>query len=376
VQAYRCEADVIAGLERFAQEELARLGGRSIQVVRPGVLQFRAADLRPLLRSKTALSIYLLERFQVPRPRALLGDRHLRAVLAQTDVVQALLPPGKYRTFMLGAAGSSSTVMARLKVELARHTGLREADHEGDLLIRMRPSLRCPSPTAHSRLPALEAQRRPEAGSCQRLQVGSAERVGWDVLVRISPRPLAARDWRVCDLEGMLQATVAHVMVLLTQPAAGDVYLNLGCGSGTLLIERALTGPARRLIGCDVAPGAIACAQANIAAYLKGGRGAFELHNWDARRLPMADASVDAITADLPFGNLVGSHGENVVLYPQLMEEAARVARPGARCVLITAEVRLMERVLDQMRTSWQNQQTFRVDLGGLRPAVFVLRKV
>jgi len=38
--------------------------------------------------------------------------------------------------------------------------------------------------------------------------------------------------------------------------------------------------------------------------------------------------------------------------------------------------VRLMERVLDQMRTSWQNQQTFRVDLGGLRPAVFVLRKV
>ena len=46
------------------------------------------------------------------------------------------------------------------------------------------------------------------------------------------------------------------------------------------------------------------------------------------------------------------------------------------RGVLITAEVRLMERVLDQMRTSWQNRQTFRVNLGGLRPAIFVLRRV
>jgi tRNA (guanine6-N2)-methyltransferase len=376
VQAYRCEADVIAGLEPFAREEIARLGGRDVRIVRPGALQFTAADLRSLLQSKTALAIYLLERFDVPRPKALLGDRHLRAVLVQTDAVLALMPRGTYRTFMLGAAGSGSTVMARLKAELARHTGLREVDEEGELLIRVRPSPHCPSPVACSRLLAPEAQHQSEAGSREEPQVGSRKRTGWDVLVRISPRPLATRDWRVCDVEGTLQATVAHVMALLTRPAADDVYLNLGCGSGTLLIERASAAPARRLIGCDIAPRAIACAQANIAAYLKGGRGAFELYDWDARRLPMADASVDAITADLPFGHLVGSHDENVALYPQLMDEAARVARPGTRCVLITAEVRLMERVLAQMRASWQNQQTFRVNLGGLRPAIFVLRRV
>ena len=375
--AYRCEADVIAGLEPFAQQEIARLGGHDVRVVRPGLLEFTAADLRPLLRSKTALAIYLLEYFDVPRPRALLGDQHLRAVLAQTDVALALLPPGGCRTFMLGAAGPGSTVMARLRAELARHTGLREVAEEGELLIRVRPSLRRSSSGACARLSVSDARRRSNGGSREKLQAGSAGRVGWDVLVRISPRALGARDWRVCDMEGMLQATVAHVMASLTQPSADDVYLNLGCGSGTLLIERASAGPARLLIGCDVAADAIACARANIAAYLtKGGRGAFELHDWDARRLPMADASADAITADLPFGNLVGSHGENVALYPQLMEEAARVARPGARCVLITAEVRLMERVLDQMRMRWQTQGTFRVDLGGLRPAIFVLRRV
>ena len=80
------------------------------------------------------------------------------------------------------------------------------------------------------------------------------------------------------------------------------------------------------------------------------------------------------ISADLPFGHLVGSHEENLSLYPDLLAEAARVARPGARSVLLSHEVRLMERLLAQ-QSSWKLEQMVRVDLGGLFPRIFQLRR-
>ncbi|PJF48337.1 MAG: methyltransferase domain-containing protein [Chloroflexi bacterium] len=360
-----CEADVIAGLEPFVSQELAALGVRHAHVVQPRVIQFSARALRPLLGLHMALSVYLLRRYAVARPKALLGDQHLRALFTQVDAALGLAPHGAYRTFMLGAAGAGSTVMTRLKSAIAQHTGLREAHEEGDLLIRIRPS-RGPFPDAQG------------GEAPQEATASSRSASGWDVLVRLSPKPLATRAWRVCNIPGSLQATVAHAMAWLTRPTPDDVYLNLGCGSGTLLIERAAAGPARRLIGCDTDPHALTCAQANIAAYQAGAKGErhpFELREWDMRCLPLPDASVDAITADLPFGHRVGSHDDNMALYPALLREAARVAKPGARCVFITAEVRLMESALAQTPSPWLRDLTFRVNLGGLRPAIFALRR-
>lgn len=352
MEAHRCEADVIAGLESLAVQELAALAAREACIARPGVIQFSTRALRPLLELKTVLAVYLLRRYEAPRPRALLGDQHLRALLAQIDVARGLLPREAYRTFMLGAAGADSPVMARLRSAIARHTGLQEVNAEGELLIRIRPASGCPD--------------------------SARSRDAWDVLVRLSPQPLATRQWRVCNIPGSLQATVAHAMALLTRPTPDDVYLNLGCGSGTLLIERAMAGPACRLIGGDTDRQALACARENVASYSNSApdeRHAIELHCWDMRRLPLPDASVDVITADLPFGHRVGSHDDNLALYPALLREAARVAKPGARCVLVTAEVRLIENTLARMSALWQRDASLRVNLGGLRPAILSLRR-
>jgi len=338
-----CEADVIAGLESFASAEIVRRGGRRVQIIRQGTLTFAASQLAPLSELKTVLSVYRCLWFDVPRPRALLADQHQRALLAELDTVLALYPPKTYRTFMLAAAGAHTPVMSRLRTAIAAHTGLCSVDEAGELLIRIRPSF---------------------AGR------------GWDVLVRLSPRPLAARNWRVCNVNGSLQATAAHVMVMLTQPQPGDVYLNLCCGSGTLLIERALAGPASRLIGCDTDAHALDCARQNASACLSVQHSAFELYPWDARHLPLPEASVDALTADLPFGGRVGSHSENLTLYPQVLGEAWRVAKPGARFVLITAEVRLMQALTAQMSDVWRCERVLRINLGGLQPAIFVLRRV
>jgi len=339
---HRIEVIVAEGLEPIARDEIRRLGpaARPERGGPPGVIPMAyAGELRALLGLRTAQSVYLVLGFPVPRPKALLGDEHFRAILAVVDRVRRLHPPHAFATLFLSAAGADSAVLTRLKAELAAAAGLSVGAEDGDLLLRLR---------------------RAAGGE------------GWELLVRLSPRPLATRPWRVCNREGALNGAVACAMAQLTAPAPDDRFLNIACGSGSLLVERLLLGPARRAIGCDIDPAALDCARANLAA--AGLTQRCELHPWDAARLPLHDSSVDAICADLPFGHMVGSHAENLSLYPALLAEAARVARPGAHCVLLSHEVRLMEGLLAG-RPGWGLHSVVRIDLGGLHPRIFVLER-
>lgn len=346
VTTYACEADVAPGLEGIAADELRHLLGADLSALsgtRPGSLAFEySGDLAQLLRPRTVLAIYLLRRFAVPRPRALLGDAHFRAIVRQIATIRALAPPDAYGTLYLSAAGSDSSVLSRLKEELGKTTGLRALPpgaREGDLRLRLR-----------------------------RAATGEA----WELLTRITPRPLGARPWRVQNLEGALNATVAHAIALLTGPDPRDNFLNLACGSGTLLIERATCGPATRLLGVDTSTEAIAIAGANVAA--AGYANRIELQQGDARALDLPDASIDALCADLPFGHLVGTHDENLTLYPAILDEAARVARREAPFAVLSHELRLMESLI-AASADWALDQTLRVTLGGLHPRIFLLRR-
>lgn len=335
----RIEIVVPEGLEPIAGAELRRLapGARLAQPAAGLFALDYAGDLRMLLGLRSVTSVYLLRRFAVPRPKALLGDENLRTILAQIERVRRLHPSGAFSTLFLSAAGADSSVLTRLKTELVARSGLTLGVDDGDLLLRLRRA---------------------------------TDTDGWDLLTRLSPRPLATRVWRVCNLEGALSGPIAYTMARLTQPAAADRFLNIACGSGSLLIERLLIGQARRAIGCDTDSVALACARANLSA--AGMEGRAELVDWDARALPLPEASIDTIAADLPFGHLVGSHTENLKLYPALLAEAARVARPGARAVLLSHEVRLMEQLLAET-PAWQLDQAIRIDQSGLHPRMYVL---
>lgn len=341
------EVQVPEGLEAIAFGELrSRLGGQEKLLhplgMFPGVLQFAyTGKLAMLLHLKCALSLFSLQRFAVPRPRALLGHQNFQAILQQITEIVKLAPRGAYRTLHLAAAGSDSSVMARFAGTIAAQFGLEAAQGEGDLLVRVRPPL--------------------DGGA------------GWEVLVRMTPRPLSMRKWRVCDYEGALNAAVAHAMALLARPAAEDIFLNLACGSGTLLVERAAAAPAKRLMGCDVDENALHCARENIAASEHAAR--IKVYPWDARALPLAGGCIDVVCADLPFGLDVGSHQENVSLYPDILKEAARVTRPGGRAVLLTHEIRLM---MAQVEASaeWAVEDIIPLAITGLHPRIFRLKRV
>jgi 23S rRNA G2445 N2-methylase RlmL len=338
---YEIEASVHRGIEDMAAREIRMFLERNAVHAAPqaGVIRFVfRGHLQELLRLRTVSSPYLVLRFVVPRPKALLGDQHLRRILDAAQEVLRLSPQGSFRTLHLSAAGADSPVMRRLVSEIAGATGLREDPEEGNLQVRVRKS---------------------------------RDRPAWEVLTRLSPRPLSARPWRVCNLQGGLNASIAAAMVMLTEPKPSDTYLNPCCGSGTLLIERAAEGKAGQIIGADTSLDALNCARQNIAA---SGRNGIEIQQWDARLMPLPDGSVDAICADLPFGHTVGSHAENRELHGDMLRDCARVARPHARACFLTHQAGMMAELLRDVNV-WTVQRQNRIELAGLKPTLFVLAR-
>src|SRR5262249_16417511 len=94
----------------------------------------------------------------------------------------------------------------------------------------------------------------------------------------------------------------------------------------------------------------------------------------DITDLPLSAKSVDVITADLPFGQLVGSHDDNLALYPKLLKEAARLLKQGGRKGLISHEVWLLRRALADSH-DWKIEQNVRVAIGGMHPRIWVLSR-
>ncbi len=338
------EIEVAPGVEPYALDELQeKFPNRIVNepTVVPGAIRLAyAGNLGGLLSLQTVIAVYLLETFPIPRPKALLGHQHFTRLNRMIQQVRGLTGwSDAYTTIHINAAGSGSSVMMRLLEDLGDATGLTPNSDEGDLLLRLRPSV---------------------------------DRDGWDVLIRLSPRPNATRDWRMVNLPGALNASVARVMVRAASPTAEDRVLNIACGSGTLAIERLLERPAQSVIACDVEQEALAAAQANIAS--AGLSDQIDLRDWDATDLLMSPNSVDVLYGDLPFGNLMGSHRENIRLYPALLKEAARVVKRGGRAAIISHEIRLFEAVLRD-QDKWEIENSFQVTLSGLHPKVYLLMR-
>ena len=190
---------------------------------------------------------------------------------------------------------------------------------------------------------------------------------GWDVLVRVGPRPLSARAWRVADYPGAVNATIAAAMVRLGEVRADDRVLNLMCGSGTLLVERLLAGPAAAAVGVDVSEAAVAASSANLAA---AGVTAQVLQG-DA--LASVPGAFDLLLADPPWGTLHGSHETNASLHAALLTAAYEAAAPGARFVVLTHEIKIMERAVRAADALWRVRDEVRVFAKGHHPRIYVL---
>jgi tRNA (guanine6-N2)-methyltransferase len=344
------ELECLPGLEPTVREELhERLASRVTVVAQPqaGRLQIGLRGPARLLSSlRSVLAAHLLLAFPVPRPKALLGHEHFTRLVAAIE--GEIVAPARdgFASMRLSAAGSDSSVMQRFQAELSQALHLEGGGEQADLLVSMR---------------------RPAGGAS-----------GWEVLVRTTPRPLAARAWRVCNMPGALNATAAYAMARMVATGRPQTLVNLACGSGTLLVEYLGYHPALAAVGIDVSDEALRCARANLSAAGKAGEAL--LARGDVAALPLPARSVDAFLVDLPYGMLVGSAEANERLYPVVLREAARVAAMGARLAAITTNRTAFERALTECRGEWRQQEgvtlTVPFKSGYIHPTIYRLTRV
>ena len=307
----RIRLDVVPGLVPVLLDEL----GTTVDE-RTEAFVVLDMDRRDALHLRTAYAAYAVATFDVRAPKALLGDANLKTI---TKLVGDVARSQPFTAVRIGAAGADSPVMRRIGDELATAARLPHDPAHGDLLVRIIRSGR--------------------------------EDGGWQVLVRLTPRPLSNRPWHVAGFEGAIDASVAAAMVRLTDPRPDDVFLDPTSGSNTIVLERRHHGPARLALGSDLS----ADARAEVRA--------------DASRLPLADATVTALAANPPWNHRFEAD-EN--LHAALLAEAGRVATLEARFVVLTHDIRRFERALrDQHR--WQVQQQLKLDLRGHHPRLYVL---
>ena len=169
-------------------------------------------------------------------------------------------------------------------------------------------------------------------------------------------------------LHASLRPTTAYAMVLLSNPQPDDVFLDPMCGAGTILIERALTGRYKSLLGGDLDQTAVATTLENIGPRYKP----TQIRHWDATHLSLADNSVDKVVSNLPFGRQVGTHEDNAVLYPRFFHEMERVVRPGGRLSILSGEHQFLKDALAKSR-SLRLREKYDILVLGMPATIYVI---
>jgi SAM-dependent methyltransferase len=121
-----------------------------------------------------------------------------------------------------------------------------------------------------------------------------------------------------------------HMLVRFLQPAAGDRVLDLGCGSGRVLVWNQPLGPYQ--VGLDVSPFFAAEARASV-----------DLALGDLRRLPFADCSFNKAYALDVFEHLSRD------ALGQMLDEASRILEPAGQ-LFVYSHVRKNARIAVGLR--------------------------
>jgi 23S rRNA G2445 N2-methylase RlmL len=168
-----------------------------------------------------------------------------------------------------------------------------------------------------------------------------------------------------------LNPVLANLIVRAVGAKDDEVFMDPMCGAGTILIERAMIGPYKRLLGGDITRKAVSKARDNLSTM--GVRATVK--RWDATHLPLANESITTVVSNLPYGIRASSHEENLKLYPRFMKDISRVLSVGGRGGLLTQEKRLLEGALARSGSS-RLTKIFKIETGGLRPTLYVFRRV
>lgn len=164
---------------------------------------------------------------------------------------------------------------------------------------------------------------------------------------------------------------VAAGLLRMAKLRAGDLLLDPCAGVGTVPIVDAVLrgGPA---LSTEQDPEATRLARENVMSLAV--QPLVSVLEADATDLPLADASVDRVVSDLPFGKRIGSNELNKTLYPAILREIERVLTADGRCVLLSDDKRVFaESVAHARGLKVSGERVIRYN--GVTPTAYVVRR-
>ena len=171
----------------------------------------------------------------------------------------------------------------------------------------------------------------------------------WEVSVRLTTRPLSLRDYRVANIKGGLNPTIAYTMnTFCNIGVKHKSYLNVFSGSGTLLIEAGLeamkSNPNLKLVGFDIDGKSNALAIQNIkkADLIRQ----IHLKTADIYNKPHL-GKFDIIVSDLPFGMQISSKENLDNLYQTFVTYCEETLNQEGVLVVYTTEHKILQRILE-----------------------------
>ncbi len=126
---------------------------------------------------------------------------------------------------------------------------------------------------------------------------------------------------------GSMDPLLARALANVAGARPGATVLDPMCGTGGILLEAGLVGA--NVLGTDAQQQMVEGTRENLTAFLDGD---WHVARADARSLPLADDSIDAVVFDAPYGRQSKIEGDLDDLLSSALAEARRVA---PRCIVV-----------------------------------------
>jgi 23S rRNA G2445 N2-methylase RlmL len=342
-----CFALVVPGLEKVAAEEIKDVLAADIKRTLPGMVVFRCAEItKQFLALRTVEDVFLLAWGSGELTHRFEDLKHIQGWTAREADWASLLrlhhqihaKPKGTPGYRLISQMEGRHAYRRMDVQKALAQGLA-----GKLPARWRPVEENASVEVWIRI------------------LQSTAVCG----IRLSDRTMRHRTYKREHIAASLRPTVAASMVRLADIGQGESLLDPCCGAGTILAEHLETSRNARALGGDIDKKALSAARSNLRRFHSA-----HLVRWDARRLPLADATCRRIACNPPFGKQLGNPHEIHDLYRALVSECDRVLTRAGRAVFLVADPRPLQSAA--RHSGWQSARTLRVRVLG-QPATIVM---
>ena len=195
----------------------------------------------------------------------------------------------------------------------------------------------------------------------------------WEVGIQLTLRPLSVRDYKVANMSGAMDPTVAYAANSFCNLDVARSYLNVFSGSATLLIEAAQCYPnLDKLIGFDNN-------KKHLSLSIKNIKEAGLIKRVQVKEADIFDSpdlgKFDVIVSDLPFGMSISKDEDLEKLYSAFIQYCESSLNTQGRLVIYTSEYEIIESILpkSQFKVIQTLQLKFITNVDAyLRPKIIV----